>query len=137
MLHFLSTWVAAITYFLYFSYIFLEKKKYIKDIFSIMYSLSLSVLICGIIITNFYMKLPFGIRIPVDIFTHIIPFIIVHSLRSDKDVDKKYQIFLYMILGIMYRMSYDPLKHYRNTPWYIVYIFFPSLVGILSFCLGP
>ena len=136
MLQFLSTWVAALTYFLYFSYIFLGKKKYIKDIFSIMYSLSLSVLICGIIITNFYIKLPFKIRIPVDIFTHILPFIIVYSLKSGY-TNNNLKIFLYLTIGVMYRMSYDPLNYYRNTPWYIVYILFPSLVGILSSCLDP
>ena len=126
MIQFLSTWVAILTYLLFAGSI-VSNNNYVKRVAYYMYPLVFSIMVIGIIITNFYIQIPYDKSIVIDLLLHIIPFVIIYSMKKEKSPIKESLLF-YLMLGITYRSMYDPLKHYKNTPWYIIYIAFPLLL---------
>lgn len=127
MYQFLSTWSAILAYATYCSGN--AKAAYI------MYPLTLSIMVVGIIITNYYMKVPLKVSIPLDLLIHVIPYLLIRSMKK-QPVPFLHMVLFYMGIGVIYNLCFrsDVLVNYRNTPWYIIYMLFP--ITLLCCCKG-
>lgn len=151
---FFTVWINIILYILIIINLLIPNNLYIINCFEILYSLIITISICGLIIHIWYMdkiiykykkSKEYQILKPyigknfklilhiINIITHIISLLLILNLVSDKSNITKNQIYqIYVILICMYIYLVDiPSNVYIGTPNWLLYGLAP-LILILS-----